>query len=112
MRKPPQYFNAGFERIVKVIRRRWIDLADFKRGWIDRAKYSEFGPIVRFAYGLQKDISTVAAAADTSWNTGQVEGQINRLKTLKRQMYGRAGFELLRACVLPYSPAASAGPAP
>ena len=68
--------------------------------------------VVRFAYGLSKDISAVAAAVDTSWSTGQVEGQINRLKMIKRQMYGRAGFELLRARVLPYSPPASAGPAP
>ena len=51
----------------------------------------------RFAFGLQKDISAVAAAVDTSWSTGQVEGQINRLKMIKRQMYGRAGFKLLRA---------------
>jgi transposase len=82
------------------------------RAWIDQAKHSEFGPVVRFAYGLQRDVSAVAAAVDTSWSSGQVEGQINRLKTLKRQMYGRAGFELLRARVLPYSPAATAGPAP
>lgn len=82
------------------------------RGWVEGAKHSEFGPVVRFAYGLQKDISAVAAAVDTSWSTGQVEGQINRLKMIKRQMYGRAGFELLRARVLPYSPAVVAGPAP
>ena len=82
------------------------------RQWIAGAKRCEFGAVVRFAYGLQKDISAVAAAVDTSWSTGQVEGQINRLKTIKRQMYGRAGFELLRARVLPYSPATIAGPAP
>jgi transposase len=82
------------------------------RRWIEGAKHSQFGAVVRFAYGLQKDISAVAAAVDTSWSTGQVEGQINRLKTIKRQMYGRAGFELLRARVLPHSPAVSAGPAP
>ena len=81
------------------------------RRWIEGAKHSGFGPVVRFAYGLQKDISAVAAAVDTSWSTGQVEGQINRLKMIKRQMYGRAGFELLRARVLPYSVEA-AGPAP
>jgi transposase len=81
-------------------------------GWIDRARHSEFGPLVRFAYGLQKDISAVAAAVTTSWSSGQVEGQINRLKTIKRQMYGRAGFALLRARVLPYSPATTTGPAP
>jgi len=82
------------------------------RRWIEGAKRCEFGSVVRFAYGLQKDISAVNAAVDTSWSNGQVEGQVNRLKTLKRQMYGRAGFELLRARVLPYSPAVSAGPAP
>jgi transposase len=81
------------------------------RGWIDEARHSEFGAVARFAYGLHKDISAVAAAVDTSWSSGQVEGQINRLKTIKRQMYGRAGFELLRARVLPYSPAATTGPA-
>jgi transposase len=82
------------------------------RRWIEGAKRSEFGHVVRFAYGLQKDISAVSAAVDTSWSTGQVEGQINRLKMIKRQMYGRAGFELLRARVLPYSSAACPGPAP
>ena len=82
------------------------------RGWIERAKRCDFGAVVRFAYGLQKDISAVTAAVDTPWSTGQVEGQINRLKMIKRQMYGRAGFQLLRARVLPYLPLASIGPAP
>jgi transposase len=82
------------------------------RRWIEGAKRCAFGSVVRFAYGLQKDISAVNAAVDTSWSNGQVEGQVNRLKTIKRQMYGRAGFELLRARVLPNSPAVSAGPAP
>jgi transposase len=83
------------------------------RQWIDGAKRCEFGHVVRFAYGLQKDISAVAAAVDTPWSNGQVEGQINRLKMSKRQMCGRAGFELLRARVLPYGvPTAFNGPAP
>lgn len=81
--------------------------------WIENAKRTEFGQVVRFAYGLQKDISAVAAAVDTPWSNGQVEGQVNRLKAIKRQMYGRAGFQLLRARVLAYSPApAYSGPAP
>ncbi|MEP6540050.1 MAG: ISL3 family transposase [Bryobacteraceae bacterium] len=81
--------------------------------WIENAKRTAFGQVVRFAYGLQKDISAVAAAVDTPWSNGQVEGQVNRLKAIKRQMYGRAGFQLLRARVLPYSPApAYSGPAP
>lgn len=82
------------------------------RGGIDEARHSVFGPVVRFAYSLHKDLPAVAVAEATTWSSGQVEGQINRLKTIKRQMYGRAGFELLPACVLPYSPAPTTGPAP
>jgi transposase len=70
--------------------------------WIRTATQSGIGPLVRFAYGLKKDFNAVVAAVETSWNNGQTEGQINRLKAIKRQMYGRAGFHLLRARVLPY----------
>jgi len=72
--------------------------------WIQNAKQCGIGSLVRFAFGLQKDLSAVLAAVETRWSNGQVEGQINRLKTIKRQMYGRAGFDLLRARVLPYVP--------
>jgi transposase len=52
----------------------------------------------------------VVAAAENEWSSGQVEGQINRLKTIKRQMYGRAGFLLLRARVLPVLPSVAPSP--
>lgn len=74
------------------------------RAWMMRAEHSGIGSLARFAAGLQKDFAAVLAAVETCWSNGQVEGQINRLKTLKRQMYGRAGFALLRARVLPYAP--------
>jgi transposase len=45
---------------------------------------------------LKQDEAAVKAALSLDWSNGQTEGQINRLKTLKRQMYGRAGFDLLR----------------
>jgi transposase len=48
----------------------------------------------------------VVAGLTLEWSTGPVEGQINRLKMLKRQMYGRAGVSLLRARVLPSAAAA------
>ena len=53
-----------------------------------------------FAEGLKKDLAAVQAALDTPWSTSPVEGQISRLKTIKRTMYGRAGFALLRSRVL------------
>jgi transposase len=53
-----------------------------------------------FVKGLRQDIKAVTAALTTDWSNRQVEGQVNRLKFLKRQMYGRAKFDLLRARVL------------
>ncbi len=57
-------------------------------------------PLAEFASGLKRDIAAVQAALDTPWTTSPAEGQINRIKTIKRSMYGRAGFDLLRARVL------------
>ncbi len=56
--------------------------------------------LAEFAASLRRDLAAVQAALDLPWTTSPAEGQINRLKMLKRTMYGRAGFELLRACVL------------
>ena len=53
-----------------------------------------------FANGLRADYEAVKAGVTLMWSTGPVEGQINRLKMLKRQMYGRAGIGLLRQRVL------------
>ena len=53
--------------------------------------------LASFARGLRADVEAVAAALREPWSNGQTEGQINRLKTLKRQMYGRANLDLLRA---------------
>jgi len=53
-----------------------------------------------FAAGLRRDLAAVQAALDLPWTTSPAEGQINRIKMIKRTMYGRAGFQLLRARVL------------
>jgi transposase len=65
--------------------------------WRDRATQS---PLASFAAGLRRDWPAVQAACSSPWSQGQVEGQVNRLKMLKRQMYGRAHFPLLRSRVL------------
>ena len=54
----------------------------------------------RFAASLRRDFDAINAALVLPWTTSPVEGQISRIKMLKRTMYGRAGFELLRARVL------------
>ena len=74
------------------------------QAWRINAEHSGIVSLARFAAGLEKDFAAVQSAVETCWSNGQVEGQVNRLKTLKRQMYGRAGFALLRARVLPYVP--------
>lgn len=53
-----------------------------------------------FTAGLEQDGAAVRAALTLPWSSGQAERQINRLKLLKRQSYGRAGFDLLRRRVL------------
>jgi transposase len=65
-----------------------------------RAQDSKASELRRFAGSLTADLSAVRATFQSAWSSGQVEGQINRLKFLKRQMYGRAKLDLLRARVL------------
>lgn len=63
-------------------------------GWIERAKV---GLLASFASGVIRDRAAVAAAITNAWSNGQTEGQITKLKLIKRQMYGRAKFDLLEA---------------
>jgi transposase len=68
--------------------------------WLSRAEVSLCPEIRHFAEGIRRDESAVNAAVTTRWSNGPVEGHVNRLKTIKRQMYGRAGFALLKARVV------------
>jgi len=68
--------------------------------WIVKAFDSGIKELRSFANGLQKDFLAVKEATISPWSNGQTEGQVNRLKLLKRQMYGRARFDLLKARVL------------
>jgi transposase len=61
---------------------------------------AEATPLAGFVGELRKDLPAVRTALATRWTTSPVEGQISRLKMIKRTMYGRAGFDLLRARVL------------
>jgi transposase len=72
------------------------DLAGFDQ-WLERARNCVVPELRRFATGLRADLEAVRAAFSSPWSSRQVEGHVNRLKFLKRQMYGRAGLDLLRA---------------
>jgi transposase len=74
--------------------------ADGLRGWLVNAQRSEVAEFITFANGLTADLQAVRAALEHEWSNGQVEGQVHRLKLVKRQMYGRGKLDLLRARVL------------
>jgi transposase len=71
--------------------------ADALDPWLDEALNSA---IASFARGLKRDVDAVRAALTLPWSTGPVEGKINKLKLIKRSMYGRAGLDLLRARIM------------
>jgi transposase len=64
--------------------------------WLAEATSSSIDELARFARGLQDDLSAVTAGLTLEWSNGVTEGQIHRLKLMKHQGYGRAGFTLLR----------------
>ena len=74
--------------------------ADEFGAWIDAARDGPVPCLRSFAQKLLSDRAAVVAALSSEWSNGQVEGQVNRLKLIKRQMYGRANFDLLRLRVL------------
>src|SRR5215212_4432315 len=65
-----------------------------------RAASSTLDAVRRFATGLYDDYQAVKAGVTLPWSTSPVEGHINRLKMLKRQMFGRAHLDLLSRCFL------------
>ena len=109
----PEQFNAEDEQVIQQLGEQQPELAsatelaqDFARllrqrqpeqldGWLEQAQHCHLPAFRRFARSLREDYDAVRAAATLATSNGPVEGQINRLKVLKRQMYGRAGIELL-----------------
>lgn len=88
-----QLAHLGKE-FFRIVRSR--DLAAWP-AWLEAARHTSLN---RFASGLERDREAVEAALHLPWSNGPVEGQIHRLKLIKRQMYGRASFDLLRLRVM------------
>ncbi len=79
---------ASFQAMVR--KKSLADLAP----WLERARTSL---VASFANGILKDMAAVSAAITSPWSNGQTEGQITKLKLVKRQMYGRGKLDLLQA---------------
>jgi transposase len=84
----------NFQRIVRNQKPRAFD------DWLQACQTAAIPELANFAIGLRKDYLAVKTALSTQWSNGQTEGQVNKLKMLKRQMYGRANFDLLRSRLL------------
>jgi transposase len=69
-------------------------------GWLEEAEACTSPAMRRFAAGLKKDLTAVRAGLTERWSNGPVEGFVHKLKLLKRQGYGRSGFDLLKARML------------
>jgi transposase len=80
---------------------RWKSSARLSE-WMEKVQASGFPFLAQFARALGRDLEAVQLAITTPWSNGLLEGHINRLKVIKRQMYGWAKFELLKARVLPW----------
>ena len=81
------------QEFVEMFRQRAAAMLD---PWLNACQQSGVNNLQTFAEGIKKDYDSIQAALETAWSNGQTEGQVNRLKMLKRQMYGRANFDLLR----------------
>jgi transposase len=92
--------KAAYELVWEF--RRMIKTRDGKKlnDWLGKVEQSGISELARFVKGLREDEAAIQAAMEYAWSNGQVEGQINRLKMVKRQMYGRANLDLLKARVL------------
>lgn len=74
--------------------------ADDLTTWLQACFDSAIPELQTFATSLQRDESAIRLALSTAWNNGIIEGHVNRLKMIKRTLYGRANFDLLRLRVL------------
>jgi transposase len=81
------------QAFAQMIRKR---NASALESWLEEATDSGIPELRTFATGIKRDQAAILAALTYAWSQGQVEGKINRLKLIKRQAYGRAGFDLLR----------------
>ncbi len=89
-------------RLVQIFKRMLKNGCGNIKRWIEYIRGSKIAlaGLKNFANGLLRDIKAVENAIHLPWSNGPVEGHVNRIKSIKRQMYGRASFELLRRKII------------
>ena len=94
--KVAEAYDLG-QRFTEMVRERQHEAL---LPWLEDATNSGIEALKQFAKGIKQDLAAVTNALSLPWSNGQTEGQVNRLKLIKRKMYGRANFDLLRRRVL------------
>jgi transposase len=92
-----QQVLALVDGFAQLLRERTSEALD---PWLEAARGGGIPEMARFVTKLRQDLDAVQAALSTEWSQGQVEGQITKLKLIRRQMYGRGNFDLVRKRVL------------
>ncbi len=90
-----QLLLKQFQQMMRIQRE-----SDALSAWIERAEKTGIKELIQFAHYLRSDWQAVQNALVHPWSNGMVEGHVNRIKVIKRQMYGRANFDLLRIKIL------------
>lgn len=85
------------QQFLNIVRERKVTEL---KGWLAACQNSNITELASFAAGLAREEAIIRAALELPYSNGVTEGHVNRLKMIKRQMYGRASFELLRQRVL------------
>ena len=89
-----QQHMTAFMALVRQRDRSTLD------SWLLEAEQTGLPDLLGFVQGIRRDYAAVAGALEYAWSQGVVEGQVNRIKTIKRQLYGRAGLPVLKHHVL------------
>lgn len=85
------------QAFVKMLREKQVEALS---SWLESTRTSSVRELRQFAQGIERDRAAVEAALSRPESNGQTEGHITRLKLIKREMYGRAKFDLLRLRVI------------
>jgi len=93
-------FQTAYELVQGFVHMVCERKAELFSDWLDHAELSGLKEFKGFVQGIRRDHVAVLAALSTAISNGQTEGQVNRLKLIKSQGYGRANFDLLRLRVL------------
>ena len=89
---------TGFAKMAKRTGEK--DLA----GWLEGVEADDQPELRTFAAGIRQDLAAVTAGLSLPYSSSATDGNVNRLKAIKRQMYGRASLDLLRKRVIHYPP--------